>query len=375
MSYDALYLHIPFCKARCYYCDFESRACTGRSEVDAYIKQLIELVDARGLAGELDAVETVYIGGGTPTVAGPALERLVRSVARYCSPVEFTVEANPESFTADIARALRSAGVSRISLGIQSLVDGELESIGRIHTAREALGALQLSKANDFVTSCDLMCGLPGQTIASFQSSLDAVLAAPAPPDHVSVYPLQLEEETPLSRMVDDGLIDLPDEDFQAECMELASRRLVEEGFARYEVASYARPSCICRHNLAYWTGSSYLGLGRSAASMSDAGAAGRDRFVQLDDVGVEFDREHLSAREAAAEDLMLACRTARGVSRDLLERSSRYIPRAALEEACKRAVFLGLAAWHGDHLEPTRLGWLEGNALFGIFWDLAAAS
>ena len=175
---------------------------------------------------------------------------------------------------------------------------------------------------------------------------------------------------------------------------------LARAGFERYEVASYAKPGFRCRHNIAYWTGVPYLGLGRSAASMqvgtgpvhqaggaapatepapgvsaslSPAPDAARIRFTQLDDAGLSFEREELTAREAAAEDLMLACRMTDGIGPELLERAARSIPASLLAGACERAVARGLAAWEAGRLKPTHLGWLEGNELFGIFWDLAS--
>ena len=482
MKYRALYLHIPFCRAKCLYCDFDSRALTGcalEEAIGAYCEGLSAQVDAHGNAGELSEVETVYVGGGTPSLLGGRLVGLVDLVRSYCEPVEFTCEANPESFTLDLAQALRAAGVTRISLGVQSLNASELKAIGRIHSAEQAMLAVAQAKAAGFSTSCDLMCGLPGQTLDTFAETLRSLVTLN--PDHVSVYPLQLEEGTPLARMEEAGEMEVPDEDFQAQCMDLAAEVLEEAGYERYEVASYAKPGHRCRHNIAYWTGKPYLGLGRSAASMLDVckgecrearfiacpdvqkgegsrmrgeplspkeenllsrsdarrgeslsscpderneeglsarekglsareeGLSAREegllskgkalppidanlsmdglssvrvssdvariRFKQLDDAGGQFETEELSAREATAEDLMLACRMTDGISADLLARAARVIPDDELSFACQQAVEKGLAVWDGGALRPTHLGWLEGNELFGIFWDLAYES
>lgn len=482
VKYRALYLHIPFCRAKCLYCDFDSRALTGcalEEAIGAYCEGLSAQVDAHGNAGELSAVETVYVGGGTPSLLGGRLVGLVDLVRSYCEPVEFTCEANPESFTLDLAQALRAAGVTRISLGVQSLNASELKAIGRIHSAEQAMLAVAQAKAAGFSTSCDVMCGLPGQTLDTFAETLRSLVTLN--PDHVSVYPLQLEEGTPLARMEEAGEMEVPDEDFQAQCMDLAAEVLEEAGYERYEVASYAKPGHRCRHNIAYWTGKPYLGLGRSAASMLDvckgecrearfiacpdvqkgegsrmrgeplspkeenllsrsdarrgeslsscpderneeglsarekglslregglsareegllskgkalppidanlsmgglssvriSSDAARIRFKQLDDAGWQFETEELSAREAAAEDLMLACRMTDGISADLLARAARVIPDDELSFACQQAVEKGLAVWDGGALRPTHLGWLEGNELFGIFWDLAYES
>ena len=410
MAVTALYVHVPFCAQKCRYCDFDSRSfapCDLNSALDTYFEQLYARLNAFGDAGALEQVRTVYIGGGTPSLAGERLVKLARRIVAWCNPVEFTCEANPESLTAPLACALAGAGVTRISLGVQTLDNDELAAIGRIHDADRALAAVATVKDAGLDVSCDLMCGLPGQTTASWQRTLDGVLAAV--PHHVSVYPLTLEEGTPLYRMAcrDESLE--PDEDFQAACMNAARVRLGAAGYHLYEVASYALDGHECTHNIAYWTGQGYLGLGRSAAGMLDAedfdhlaelfpgvsprGDAHRVRLVQRDDAASAFDAEYLSQREAAAEDLMLACRMTRGVGSDLLVRATRVIPTGELTAACDRALELGLAAWvseSGDHrsgivmsseviagrirarLAPTHLGWLDGNVLFELFWGLA---
>lgn len=410
MAVTALYVHVPFCAQKCRYCDFDSQSvalCDLDAALDAYFEHLYVRLDAYGNAGALRQIRTVYVGGGTPSLAGERLVELARRISMWCKPVEFTCEANPESLTAELATTLAEAGVTRISLGVQTLDNTELAVIGRIHNAERALEAIAMVKDVGLDVSCDLMCGLPGQTMASWQHTLDGVLAAA--PHHVSVYPLTLEEGTPLYRMAcrDESLE--PDEDFQAACMDVARERLGSAGYHPYEVASYALDGNECAHNIAYWTGRGYLGLGRSAAGMLDAedfdrlaglfpdvparGDAHRVRLVQRDDGATTFGVEYLTHREAAAEDLMLACRMTRGVASNLLVHAARVIPADELTAACDRALELGLATWVpelGDthagsidsvdviagrtcaRLAPTHLGWLDGNMLFELFWGLA---
>ena len=410
MAVTALYVHVPFCAQKCRYCDFDSRSfssCELGAALDAYFEQLFARLDAFGKVGALDQISTVYVGGGTPSLAGERLVELARRISAWCAPVEFTCEANPESLTAELATALAKVGVTRVSLGVQTLDNTELTAIGRIHDADRAFAAIATVKNAGLDVSCDLMCGLPGQTASSWKRTLDGVLAAA--PHHVSVYPLTLEEGTPLYRMAcrDESLE--PDEDFQAACMDVARERLGAAGYHPYEVASYALDGHECAHNIAYWTGRGYLGLGRSAAGMLDAedfdrlaglfpgvssrGDAFRVRLVQRDDDATAFEAEYLPQREAAAEDLMLACRMTRGVASDLLIRVARVIPADELTAACDRVLELGLATWVpetlGVHegpftsadvvaghvrarLAPTHLGWLDGNVLFELFWDLA---
>ena len=410
MAVTALYVHVPFCAQKCRYCDFDSRSvapCDLDAALDAYFEHLYARLDAFGNVGALRQIRTVYVGGGTPSLAGDRLVELARRISMWCKPVEFTCEANPESLTAELATTLAEAGVTRISLGVQTLDNTELAVIGRIHNAERALEAIATVKNVGLDVSCDLMCGLPGQTVASWQHTLNGVLAAA--PHHVSVYPLTLEEDTPLYRMAcRDELLE-PDEDFQAACMDVARERLSSAGYHPYEVASYALDGHECAHNIAYWTGRGYLGLGRSAAGMLDAedfdrlaglfpgvaprGDFHRERLVQRNDDATIFDAEYLTHREAAAEDLMLACRMTRGVDSDLLVRAARVIPADELTAACDRALELGLAAWvpeYGDthagpiasvdviagrtcaRLAPTHLGWLDGNVLFELFWGLS---
>ncbi len=410
MAVTALYVHVPFCAQKCRYCDFDSRSvapCDLDAALDAYFEYLYARLDAFGNAGALRQICTVYVGGGTPSLAGEHLVKLARRISMWCKPVEFTCEANPESLTAGLATALAEVGVTRISLGVQTLDNTELAVIGRIHDAERALEAIATVKDVGLDVSCDLMCGLPGQTMASWQHTLNGVLAAA--PHHVSVYPLTLEEGTPLYRMAcRDESLD-PDEDFQAACMDVARERLSSAGYHPYEVASYALDGHECAHNIGYWTGQGYLGLGRSAAGMLDAedfdrlaglfpgvaprGDFHRVRLVQCNDDATAFEAEYLTHREAAAEDLMLACRMTRGVASELLVRAVRVIPADELTEACDRALELGLVTWvpeHGDthagpiasvdviagrtcaRLAPTHLGWLDGNVLFELFWSLA---
>lgn len=408
MAIEALYLHIPFCQSKCAYCDFDSvAACSlddARAAQACYLDRLTNRVDAFGTAGLLDGVRTVYIGGGTPSLLGMRLVELVRSVMQWCAPEEFTCEANPESFTSSLALQLARAGVTRISLGVQSLQEEELKAVGRIHSATQALDAICYAKDTGLDVSCDLMCGLPLQTQDSWAKSVAGLIEAG--PCHVSIYPLTVEDGTPLALKVDSGRLVLPDEDEQADEMELARRFLVEAGFAPYEVASYALPGHACRHNIAYWTGIEYLGLGRSAASMlsrdtfrmssslfSDLApldGAARIRVLQTDDAASAFEIEQLDIREAMAEDLMLACRMTRGIPQELLLRASAVFGKQIVADTCARAIELGLATWgapEGENyvdassggvdlfpgaLAPTQQGWLEGNELFGLFWNLA---
>ena len=401
MAIEALYVHVPYCAAKCRYCDFDSTACRSEDELDAYATSMAACVEAFARRGSLAACRTVYFGGGTPTLLGDRLPKLVEKI-RGAAPKlqELTCEANPESLPRELAHALSDAGATRISLGVQSFDDEELEALGRIHSAERAHAAVEAACAAGLDVSIDLMCGIPLQTPSSWSATLEKAVASGA--GHISVYPLTVEEGTLFDRMCASGELGEPDEDFQAWCMGEARQVLASAGFHPYEVASYARPGKECRHNIAYWTGVSYLGLGRSAAGMFD-----RDTYDDLrDPLGLDtvpaevrrvrvcqktdalplgvpgdpvYDCEPLTEHEAVAEDLMLGMRMTRGVSAELVDRARAVIGGNAVDAALSHAVNEGLAQWIGRDARsvrfcPTERGWLMGNELFGIMWDLACS-
>ena len=425
-SFGSLYLHVPFCAARCAYCDFATAAIDRCDPFIArYAEMLSQQVAALSSRGLLEGAATAYVGGGTPTLAGGALVGLVGAVAAGApSLIEFTSEANPESLDRMLADGLAAAGLTRLSLGVQSLDDRELARLGRVHDARRALEAARAATGAGLNLSCDLMCGIPLQDADSWERSLEGVVHAGA--THVSCYPLALEEGTPLARAVESGGEEPPDEDLQADLMLVAHDVLAENGFDRYEVASYAAPGRRCLHNMAYWTGVCYVGLGHRASSMGtprlfeqvastlrfsvldvsdgvsctpgDRGAGvgaaaflaahpdcARVRWTVVDSAkrlasawesgeALAVEAEALDARQAAAEDLMLAMRTVDGASPDLLARARLALGGARLQGAVRDALGRGLASFDAPtgSLRPTRDGWLLGNELFGLFWELA---
>jgi len=402
----ALYLHLPFCVSKCAYCDFPSWA-TRRGDplMAGYARALARQVEALSRKGLLAACETAYLGGGTPSLLGPdALPPLVEKVAS-CSGLmgELTFEANPESLAEGLAAGAREAGATRVSLGVQSLDDGELACLGRAHDAREARRAVGLALSSGLSTSLDLMCAIPRQTDESWGRTLSAAVDLGV--GHVSVYPLQIEEGTALERRLGDSDPAWNDPDVQADRMSQAERALTAAGLSRYEVASYARPGRACRHNLAYWQGLPYLGLGTGAASMVTRGGyralrdlcprlpglarqtarvrlrvlAGRSEVASgatMPDGGLsdlDFEVEELTFRQALAEDLMLGARLAAGVDAGLLALSGQAFGdalSACLEEVQERG--LALQATDGN-LRPTERGWLLGNELYGALWGLAS--
>ncbi len=365
-AYKALYLHLPFCVKRCAYCDFTTAAVPASSpQIDAYVEDLCLQVRRKAKEGELAQVQTVYLGGGTPSHVGMArLSMLLYTLSlslRLEPDVECTMEANPESLTENMVRDVWALGVNRLSLGVQSFDDAVLRTLGRAHSAEDARAALAAAQTRFANVSVDLMCGIPGQSEESFAESVREAVALGA--THVSVYPLAIEPHTPFDRAVLSGKMPEPDEDVQAAQMEAAARILAGAGFARYEVASYAKPGFECRHNMAYWSGVPYLGLGRSAATMTQ----NESRRMRIQDGAVTDD---LNPAQMAAEDLMLAMRTSRGVPEEQVAAATALLPQ--VEATFAQLVRLGLVEHRNDRFRPTNQGWLCGNELYGRIYDLA---
>lgn len=361
--YQALYLHIPFCQSRCGYCDFTTQAVAADDPLlDTVVTGFEDDLRVAAEDGLLREIKTIYLGGGTPSFLGH--ERLVKLVVTLCDVVpkdalcEFTLEANPESLTREMVRDLAALGVTRISMGVQSFDNRELAFLGRIHDAACARKALQ--DALEYVedVSLDLMCGIPLQTMESWDDTLTQAMDLGV--THISVYPLTIEEDTPFGRMLETGALPEVDEDLQAAFMERAACKLDEAGFHRYEVASYARGEHACRHNCAYWTGVPYLGLGRGAAGMRQ-GPQGRERL--MDQAVVET----LTPQEALWEDLMLGMRMSVGVSLELVSAAAVYLP--AIRETFSELEGLGLVSCTQGRYRPTSQGWLMGNQLYGRIW------
>lgn len=364
--YGALYVHIPFCVSRCAYCDFATSAVAADSPVVAeYFDELALSVRRASREGKLAHVKTVYLGGGTPSHVGTKyLSNLLYMLGlsmHLTDDVEVSMEANPESLDERLVRDVWALGVNRLSIGVQSFDDALLRTLGRAHDADAARRAVATAQERFENVSVDLMCGLPGQDVETFCESVREAISLGV--KHVSVYPLTIEPHTLFDNMLLSGQIEEVDDDLEAEMMKAASEILESAGYARYEVASYAQPGFECRHNIAYWTGVPYLGLGTSAVTMTQ----NSERRMRVQDGEVVDD---LDARQMQAEDLMLGMRMAQGVS------DERVACAAALVDgvvACfERLADRGLAVHEDGRWKPTELGWLCGNELYGELLDLA---
>ena len=365
--YKALYLHVPFCVKRCGYCDFATNAVAREDpRIDEYVEHMVLDIRKASKEGKLADIETVYLGGGTPTHIGASrLSSLLYALSVSCDlakdGLEFSMEANPESLDGRLVRDIWALGVNRLSIGVQSFDDEVLGVLGRAHDAQSAREAVEAAHARFENVSVDLMCGIPGQSDESFADSVREAVRLGV--THVSVYPLSIEPHTPFDQLVLANLMEEPDDDAEAAQMELASELLEDAGYSRYEVASYAKRGYECRHNIAYWTGVPYLGIGQSAATMTQNDS--RRMRVTDGEVTDDLDRPQMEA-----EDLMLGMRLACGVTDERLAEASRYLPDAAREMESLEAD--GYLVHAEGRWSPTKQGWLCGNDLFGRLLDLA---
>ena len=269
MSRWELYIHIPFCRQKCLYCDFASWA--GRDDLmSAYVNAVKHDIETRAasLRREDGPAATIYIGGGTPTaLPRDLLLTLVQSAIDTAGmPGEFTVEVNPGTADEETLRQLRQCGVNRLSFGVQSFNNRLLRVIGRIHTAEEAEKAIRMAEKSGFSNvSLDLMYGLPGQNLDDLKSSVNRALSLPV--THISIYGLQVEEGTPFYRMYEEGKLALPDDDVTEAMYDYMTEELPRRGFRRYEISNFARPGFESRHNLGYGQDVPYLGVGAAAHS------------------------------------------------------------------------------------------------------------
>lgn len=319
-----LYVHIPFCARKCSYCDFASWA--GReADRERYVEALCQEIEARGSACGHPAADTVFFGGGTPSLLPPELytkiARTLRANFEIAPDAEWTVECNPGTLTAEFADALRESGCNRLSMGMQAAQPELLRALGRIHDLDGVRQAAAIARAAGIDNlNLDLMLGLPGQTLDHMRETLDAALKLK--PRHVSCYALIVEEGTPLHGWVEQGRVTLPGEDVERAMYGLCRDTLEKQGFHQYEISNFALPGGECRHNVNCWRRRDYLGFGCAAHSLWREERRANPR--ELDDYlkGQAPETEIISPADARFEYMMLGLRLTAGVSeRDFEER------------------------------------------------------
>ena len=266
----SLYLHIPFCVKKCRYCDFLSGPQDEETR-ERYTRALINEIKMQTICPAGSPVDTVFFGGGTPSVlSGSQIDRIMEALHSFFSiqkDAEISMETNPGTADDEKLRVLKTAGINRLSLGVQSMHDRELALLGRIHTAAQARQTFENARKAGFDNiNIDLMSALPGQSLESWADTLEQ--AVRWAPEHISAYSLIIEEGTPFAAMYENGSLPaLPDEDTDRKMYHYTGAFLSEHGYQRYEISNYALPGRECRHNSGYWTGHPYLGLGIGAAS------------------------------------------------------------------------------------------------------------
>ena len=366
-----LYIHVPFCRSKCEYCDFYSLACKDDKLMDGYLDAVCDHVKEAGALAPGYKVDTVYFGGGTPSFFGAdGMATILTTIRRNFDVVgdaEITFEANPDSISDKLLHRLRAEGFNRVSLGIQSDDDEMLKKLGRPHTYSQAVMAYQrIRKAGFRNVSVDLMYGLPGQTLMDWQETLDNVLRLL--PEHISCYGLKVEEGTPLYEYKEAA--NLPDDDLQADMYLAAADLLRSRGYRQYEISNFCRKGLYSRHNMKYWTGGEYLGFGPSASS----DFAGK-RFVLARDLQtyiqgirdggeVMEDVQDIPLRERAGEYIMLRLRTQQGIAADEYERAF-LLPFEPLQQVLAKHRALGYVGINDEgrwHLTPK--GYLISNSI-----------
>jgi len=405
----ALYVHVPFCRARCAYCDFNTY--TGlESLMPAYVAAVCREIKAAGEQWGRLTIPTVYFGGGTPSLLPSDLLSKLLHALRFTfhasQDAEITLEANPGTVNPEKLSDLQKLGVNRLSLGVQSAHDDELRLLGRIHTWAQAVETVEAAQTAGFDNlNLDFILGLPGQTLARWQETLEAALRLE--PEHLSLYALSVEEGTPLERQIARGELRAPDEDLAAEMYELAEEVLAEAGFFHYEISNWARKNdkcqtsndtsqgwwpkpetcnpqlevvseeislCVCRHNLTYWRNEPWLGVGAGAHSWLDGHRWANVRHPREYIAALEqgnapvAEVETIDRRLEMRETMMLGLRLAEGVD------DTRFRARfgVGLETAFGKELAQlqdpRLLEWGGHVARLTARGRLLGNQVFARF-------
>ena len=366
-----IYIHIPFCVRKCDYCDFYS--VPGRDgRMDEYLHALEVHIAESAPQAELYTVNTIYFGGGTPTFFGAErlarLLQIVRKQFNVSKNCEITVECNPDSADQDTLLTLKKAGVNRLSMGVQSAQDKELEEIGRVHSFAQATRAFQRARDAGFDNiSLDLIYGLPDQSMESWKESVEALLKLN--PEHLSCYGLKLEQGTPLYERREQE--QMADDDTQADMYLWMVERLKNAGYGQYEISNFARPGRQSRHNLKYWMGEEYIGFGPSAHSYF-----GQQRYSFVRDLdayvkGVLYNGKildestRINRREMGKEYLMLRMRTIWGVEENEY-RERFYLNFRPLEERFREYESYGWAECTEGRWHFTPSGFLLSNPLIG---------
>jgi oxygen-independent coproporphyrinogen III oxidase len=374
MATTGIYIHIPFCRSRCSYCDFA----TGLFEADLAARYVQALADEIQRGSLSSSIDTIYFGGGTPSLLNPAqLEKLLNAVSNKFSvedDVEVTMEMNPGTVTPDVLRDFRSLGVNRASFGAQTFDDDELARLGRSHDAAQILTTYSDLRSAGFDNiSFDLIAGLPGQCLDRWQHNVERALSLR--PEHLSFYLLEVHEGTPLAEHIRRGIQPKPDEDLTAVMYAQMLERAEAAGYQHYEISNLCLPGFPSRHNTKYWTGAPYFGFGCSAHSYDGrkrrwANERDINRYVQAIESRTSpvVEEQLLSAAEIRSEAVFLGMRMMRGVDAKRYQDLFGIDLYAAHDSDLARFIDAGLVEIDGDLVRLTRAGALMSNEVFAAF-------
>ncbi len=347
----AIYIHIPFCVRKCLYCDFLSAPASDETR-EQYVQALCREIREERKSYVNYKIETIFLGGGTPSLlSGEQLDRILGTVFdayQVADDCEISMEVNPGTVTKEKLKAYKRAGVNRLSIGMQSAVEEELQSLGRIHSSEDAFDTYELAIKTGFNNiNIDLMSAIPGQTKESWKESLKRILDLEPAPAHVSAYSLIIEEGTPFF----ENTPTLPDEDTEREMYKITNDILSEAGYLRYEISNYAKPGFACRHNCTYWERGSYAGFGIGAASLVEQVRFSNTRnlkdylgkYLKNATVAIKENRQELSVEEQMEEFMFLGLRMMRGVSAgkfsDLFGKTIEQVYPGIVEKYCRQGL------------------------------------
>ena len=347
----AIYIHIPFCVRKCLYCDFLSAPASDETR-EQYVQALCREIREERKSYVNYKIETIFLGGGTPSLlSGEQLDRILGTVFdayQVADDCEISMEVNPGTVTKEKLKAYKRAGVNRLSIGMQSAVEEELQSLGRIHSSEDAFDTYDLAVKTGFNNiNIDLMSAIPGQTIESLKESLKRILDLEPAPAHVSAYSLIIEEGTPFFEKTPT----LPDEDTEREMYKITNDILSEAGYLRYEISNYAKPGFACRHNCTYWERGSYAGFGIGAASLVEQVRFSNTRnlkdylgkYLKNATVAIKENRQELSVEEQMEEFMFLGLRMMRGGSAgkfsDLFGKTIEQVYPGIVEKYCRQGL------------------------------------
>lgn len=366
-----IYIHIPFCKTRCHYCDFATDVYRSNQIVESYVSALTKEISSFATK---QFVDTVYFGGGTPSLLNPSqLEKIINSVAdkfEISSDAEITMEMNPATMTLETVKEFRSLGVNRASFGAQTFDDLELKRIGRAHTAQDVRDTTELLHTAGFDNvSFDLIAGLPGQTLKDWERNLDKALQLK--PEHLSLYLLEIHESTPLAEQIRTGRQPMPDEDLAAEMYSMMIEKVTDAGYRQYEISNFSLPGFESRHNNKYWRCEPVYGFGCSAHSFDGAERYSNERDTAKYVALIESDKTPEVFRETidvASEIIFLGLRLAEGI--DLTDYQKRFGVTITEKYAAelRHLEQAGLIEFNATSMNLTTKGFVMSNEVFQVF-------